>query len=101
MMDSGLQPYLNNSVFTQIDPVAIHIDVHISDIGHTSVACPVLIGCFHVEIGQRAVALTQLGEGVGAGTHKVMTLLVKCVIVRIPIYTANCFWKREKGICSH
>ena len=52
MMDSGLQPYLNNSVFTQIDPVAIHIDVHISDIGHTSVASPVLIGCFHVEIGQ-------------------------------------------------
>jgi len=101
MRDSGLQLYLDNFVFTQIDPVAIHIDVHILDIRYMSVASLVLIGRFYVEIGQRAVAFTQFGEGVCAGAHEVMTLLVKCVIVRIPMYTANCFWRQEKGICSH
>lgn len=72
MTDSGLQPYLNSSFLTEVDPVTIDIDIHVSDIGHTGVASPVLIGRFHVEVGQGAVALAQLGEGVGAGAHEIV-----------------------------
>lgn len=101
MINSGLQPYLNSSLLTKVNPVVIDINIHILDIGHTGVAFPVLIGCFHIEVGQGAVAVTQLGEGVGAVAHEVMTLLVKGVVVGIPMNSASSFWRQEKGRCCH
>lgn len=78
--------YRHHTTLPQPYPLASHINIHILDVGHANVASPVLVGCFHVEVGQRTVALAQLREGVRAGAHEVVQLIVKRVVVRVSFY---------------
>lgn len=75
--------HLDCASFSKDNCHAVYIDNHGSDIGHSLVTSSVLVLRVHTEVRQVGGDIADFGKGVGAGSHVVMSHLIKSVVVRI------------------
>lgn len=81
--------HLDCASFSKDNCHAVHIDNHGSDIGHSLVTSSVLVLRVHTEVRQVGGDIADFGKGVGAGSHVVMSHLIKSVVVRIATHWAD------------
>lgn len=68
---------------------SIHVNHHSSDVGDLPVTPSVLILGVHGEVGQIGGTVARLGQGVRAGSHVMMRLLIVGDVVGIAAHRAH------------
>lgn len=81
--------YLDCAALAENDSHSTHVDHHGPHIGDLLITSPVFILGVHSEVWQVGGDVTRFGQGVGAGSHIMVGVFVKCGVVGITRYWAD------------